>query len=100
MGSNTGVKYDGEKPRFDLVPARAELEVVKVLTYGAAKYGANNWSQLEDLESRYLAAALRHISAHRRGEKIDPESGLPHLAHAATSLMFVMENSFIEPLTK
>jgi hypothetical protein len=26
-----------------------------------------------------------------RGEAIDPESGLPHLAHALTSLAFLVE---------
>jgi hypothetical protein len=86
-----GRKDDTGKPRFDLMPAAAELKIAEVLEYGARKYAPDNWRKVENPESRYLAAALRHINAWRRGESRDPESGLSHLAHAATSLMFVME---------
>jgi hypothetical protein len=37
------------------------------------------------------AAALRHLIRWWRGEKIDPDSGLPHLAHAACSIFFLLE---------
>lgn len=86
-----GRKDDAGKPRFDLMPAEAELKIAQVLEYGARKYAPNNWRKVGNPEARYLAAALRHINAWRRGESRDPESGLSHLAHAATSLMFVME---------
>jgi hypothetical protein len=86
-----GRKYDTGKARFDLMPATAELKIAEVLRYGAFKYAPDNWRKVENPEARYLAAALRHINAWRRGESRDPESGLSHLAHAATSLMFVME---------
>jgi hypothetical protein len=86
-----GRKYDAGKARFDLMPATAELKIAGVLKYGACKYAPDNWRKVENPEARYLAAALRHINAWRRGEKRDPESGLSHLAHAATSLMFVIE---------
>jgi hypothetical protein len=86
-----GRKDDAGKPRFDLMPAVAELKIAEVLEYGARKYAPDNWRKVDNPEARYLAAALRHINAWRKGERRDPESGLSHLAHAATSLMFVME---------
>ena len=88
----TGIKHDGAKPRYDLIPFRALDEVAKVLTFGAKKYPPHNWKTLTDLESRYLAASLRHISAEMQGERTDDESGLSHLAHAITCLMFVIEH--------
>lgn len=84
-----GKKYDAGKDRWDLLPLGPVEDVVKILTFGAKKYEPNSWQQLEDAENRYFAAALRHLAAWRRGEKTDPESGLPHLAHAMTNLVFL-----------
>jgi len=86
-----GVKHDTDKPRFDLIPPRAEEMLAKVLTFGANKYAPGNWQHVPDAENRYIAAALRHINAHRLGEHSDPETGLSHLAHAMCCLAFVIE---------
>lgn len=87
----TGSKHDSGKPLMGAVPPNALLAVAKVLTFGAEKYGRDNWRQVENAETRYLDAALRHINAHQRGEAVDPESGESHLAHAVCSLMFMLE---------
>ena len=86
-----GTKHDSKKPRYDLIPTHAEKQVVDVLTFGAEKYGAENWRDVDNYEARYIAAAMRHIAAHRSGEKIDNESGVNHLAHAVCSLMFILD---------
>lgn len=86
-----GKKFDGEKPRLDLIPPYIEEEVGKVLEFGARKYAPDNWRKVEDLRSRYLAAAHRHINALKKGETNDPESGLHHGAHAICCLMFLSE---------
>lgn len=86
-----GQKHDQGKARCDLLPPHAVLEVAKVLTFGAVKYAPNNWRKVPDALDRYLAAALRHQLAYMTGELNDPESGLPHLAHAACCLMFILE---------
>jgi hypothetical protein len=87
-----GVKYDQDKLTYTLLPPNALEAVVRVLMYGANKYpSADNWRKVPNARTRYLNAALRHIWAAVRGEHLDPESGLPHLAHAATSLLFVLE---------
>ena len=86
-----GVKHDAEKARVDLLPWDAVIACAEVLTHGAAKYGDENWRSVPNGKRRYLAASLRHVIAYARGEWLDRESGLPHLAHALTSLMFVFE---------
>ena len=85
-----GRKDDAGKPRWSLIPTQALEDVVKVLTYGARKYGDDNWREVEDGPRRYYDAAMRHVVAHRQGIRLDDESGLPHLAHAVASLLFIM----------
>lgn len=88
-------KDDAQKPSFSLVPQVALLAVARIMTFGAAKYGRLNWKQPDDhpvpRPSRLLDAAQRHINAHLRGEAIDADSGEPHLAHAAASIMMALE---------
>lgn len=86
-------KYDAGKARWDLLPLRSLSAVVDVLTYGAAKYEPENWRTVPDARARYTAAAMRHLVAWQLGEASDPESGLPHLAHASCCLLFLGELS-------
>lgn len=88
--NNVGRKYDQEKNRLDLVEPEFIESVGKVLTFGAQKYEPNNWQGVEDAEDRYYAAAMRHLMAYRRGEKVDSESGLSHLEHLACNVMFLL----------
>lgn len=69
----------------------AAKSVVAVLEHGRNKYSADGWRSVPEPRRRYFAAAFRHLIAWRRGEKIDPESGLPHLAHAICCAMFLLE---------
>ena len=87
----TGIKYDSTKPKMNLLPPKAIMEIAKVLTFGAEKYDAENWRKLDDLQNRYTAGALRHIFAHMDGEELDPETNLSHLAHAMCCLLFKLE---------
>lgn len=86
-----GVKGDAHKPRFELLPPHALETVASVLAHGAAKYSDDNWRRVEGGYGRYIAAALRHVYARMKGERLDPESGMPHLAHAVCSVLFAME---------
>lgn len=88
--NSVGKKNDDGKLRFDLLPPEFEEAVTEVLTYGAKKYGENNWKQVENATERYYAALRRHLNAWRQGEISDPESGLDHLAHVATNVLFLM----------
>jgi hypothetical protein len=90
VGQEQGLKYDNDKLRWDLLPIAEVEEVVKILTFGAKKYAPNNWQLVNNAKERYYAAIMRHMVAYRKGELIDPESGLPHLAHAMCNIMFLM----------
>lgn len=90
MTTETFVKYDSEKPRAELIPPKALMEIIKVLTYGAQKYSAGNYIKDGATYSRYYAAALRHMLQWQTLEDTDPETGLSHIAHAATNLIFLL----------
>jgi hypothetical protein len=86
-----GVKLDGEKNRLDLLPFLALQKTGEVLTHGAQKYSPDNWRKVDGWRWRYLGALLRHVFAWQLGQKRDPESGRPHLAHAACCVLFLLE---------
>lgn len=83
-------KNDQDKPDFTLIPQEALLEVSKVFTFGAKKYGRFNYSNATT-RSRYIAAALRHINQYLRNEDLDDETSISHLAHATASLMMGLD---------
>lgn len=85
-----GTKLDKGKPRWSLVPTGVMRDIVAVLEFGARKYSVNNWMKVDNPGTRYYDAAMRHIDARADGEKLDKDSGLPHLAHAVCCLMFLM----------
>ena len=91
--SLNGRKFDSDKLRYDLIPPVIDEELAKILTYGAKKYGENNWQSLENFNNRYYAALRRHIEAWRNGEDIDEESGEHHLSHALTNIAFLVWNN-------
>lgn len=84
-----GMKFDGDKPRMDLIDRAAMEELGYVLGFGAKKYAAHNWRKGINY-SRLVGAALRHIHAFNDGEDKDPESGYSHIGHAMCCLMFLM----------
>ena len=88
-GSGKDDRADG-KPRWELIPLDAVEEIVKVYTMGAEKYAPNAWKDIPDAYDRYKAALLRHITAYDKGERLDKESGLSHLAHAAWNAIAIL----------
>jgi hypothetical protein len=75
---------------WTLFPFDGAEEIVRVLEDGARKYARDNWRKVPEATTRYRAAALRHLIADARGERLDPETGRPHLAHAGCCLLFVL----------
>ena len=83
-------KYDGDKAPITMIPRSAIEAEAMVMKFGAAKYGRDNWRKGMD-HTRLLDAAMRHILAVADGEDLDPESGLPHEAHARCCLAMLIE---------
>jgi len=89
-----GAKDDNEKVRMELIDMdfpRALEAIGKIATHGAAKYSDGGWLKVSKAEARYQGAMRRHLIKHNRGEIIDPEFGLTHLAHAAWNAMAILE---------
>ena len=87
-----GIKNDDSKVRLDLLSTKAMVEMAKVMTFGANKYGTQNWRK-GLAWSRVYAAIQRHLTAWNDGETEDPETGINHLAHAGCGIMFLLEYS-------
>ncbi len=94
-----GVKHDGEKDRFDLIPAEFVGAVAKILTFGASKYGDRNW-ELGMRWGRPFAACMRHLwcwwgNSGKTSKSflfgdLDDETGWSHLWHAAACICFLV----------
>ncbi len=95
---STAIKFDSGKTDWSLMPFEAVEEINKVLEFGAKKYNEGqttrehwNWAKGEGLGiPRVLSAIFRHLFAFSRGEKLDPESGLSHIAHAGCGIIFIL----------
>ena len=90
-GSTDTAKDDKGKLRISLVPPAIITAIAKIRDYGNKKYHApQNWRSV-DIE-RYHEAFLRHVlAAWEDIDAVDPESGFPHLWHAACNLAFILE---------
>lgn len=81
----SGARFNTGKPDYSLIPLCTLEDEARVWAYGKQKYAAWNWAKGMDW-SVPLACLMRHMAAWQRGEEVDPESGLPHLAHAMCNL--------------
>lgn len=88
-----GLRYNAGKPRYDLLPADALDELVKVFTRGAEKYAPRNWEKGMAWSETCFAALQRHAWKWQAGEDIDPETGCQHMAHAAWNALALVAYS-------
>lgn len=82
--------FKDDKLRWDLLPMEEIEDIVRVYHAGAKKYGPNNWQNLEDGFERYRAACARHIMAYMKGERMDDETNVHHLAAAAWNVIAML----------
>jgi len=86
---DVGRKDDEGKLRYDLVDPYALEQLVKVLTFGAKKYGDRNWEKGIKF-GRVFGACMRHLWRWWSGKGADKETGLSPLAHAMCCIMFLL----------
>lgn len=84
-----GRKDDKDKTRYDLLPPHALEYLAQVFTVGAEKYGERNWEK-GITWGRIFGAIMRHLWAFWRGENLDKETKIPHLAHAACGCFMLL----------
>lgn len=85
--SPVGLRFNKGKVRWDLVDPTAVEGIAKVLDFGTIKYTAENWRKGLSWKAT-LRSLESHLQALKRGEDIDPESGLPHIDHLGCNWMF------------
>lgn len=81
-------RFNKGKPQYSLFEMSTLEPCIKVLEFGAEKYGRCNWKKgLPTLH--LLDSLLRHIIAYKEGEDKDKESGINHLGHIMCNVMFL-----------
>lgn len=83
-------KAKAHKPRPELLPPIALLQVADVMRFGASKYGARSYAEGASTD-RLMGSALRHLLSFQASIDIDEESSLPHLAHAAANILIMLD---------
>lgn len=88
---DTRATSEGKAP-MHMIPWGVMEQVARALAQGAGRYGERNWRVDPIKASTYEASTCRHVHlAWACGEDLDPDSGLPHLAHAIAGLMIVLD---------
>jgi Domain of unknown function (DUF5664) len=80
-----------DKLPLHLWPETATILGSLGLLDGALKYGRSNYRAVGIRASIYFDATRRHLNAWFEGEEPDPDSGLPHLAHALACLAILVD---------
>lgn len=81
----SGARFNASKPDFSLIPLHTLEDEARVWEHGKKKYAAWNWAKGMPWSVPF-ACIQRHLAAWQRGEDLDPESGLPHMAHVACNV--------------
>jgi hypothetical protein len=87
-----GAKLDDGKNQAGILLdfSNALMAVAEIGTFGANKYTRGGWQSVPEGKQRYTDAMMRHLFKMQK-EKLDPDSGLPHLAHFVWNAMAVLE---------
>lgn len=91
VGINPKDLTGSAKPPLGLIPGSVLIYIAVALANGAKKYGPFNWRSSKIQEVYYIDAAMRHLVQYLDGQDLDPDSGLPHLAHAMASLAVLVD---------
>ena len=95
---DTASKSDQGKTMLAYIPGEALVQMGRVMTHGADKYGAFNYTKGHK-STQLISAALRHIigdvgnPGYLMGNDTDKDSGLLHLAHAMANLAMLIQQT-------
>ena len=76
---------------WSVMPRWVALQVGRVMSVGAAKYGAFNYRETPIAASTYQDALERHLALWFDGEDNDAETGVSHLASAIASCTLLLD---------
>jgi len=76
---------------WSVMPRWVVLQVGRVMSVGAAKYGAFNYRETPIAASTYQDALERHLALWFDGEDNDAETGVSHLASAIASCTLLLD---------
>jgi len=86
----TGKGDLSNKPHLAYLDPHLEYEMGMGMTYGAQKHGWNNNRILGVEASQYILDSIkRHLNAYLRGEEVDIESKVNHLACVMNNVHFL-----------
>ena len=77
-----GLRYDSNKPRYDLIPPDALDALATLYLEGAKKYDERNWERGMKW-GKVFGPLMRHAWAFWRGDRYDKETGTHHMISAA-----------------
>jgi len=82
-------RYNEGKVDWSQVDLTLLEPMIRVLMYGEKKYHKYNWKKGAPI-SELIGCLMRHLTSFMDGEDIDKESGQPHLGHAMSNLMMMI----------
>jgi hypothetical protein len=89
--ANPKDRLGARKVPLGLCSPTATVQWARVMANGADKYGEFNWRAKKVKLTVYADAISRHNLAVQCGEDVDPESGLPHLAHVMACASIILD---------
>ncbi len=88
-----GVEGKGDlstKPHLAYLDPHLEYEAGMGMRYGATKHGWNNHRKMGPEAAQHILDSLkRHLNSYLRGEQIDPETNVNHLACMVNNINFL-----------
>lgn len=89
MNKERGSRFNQGKLRWSLVHFKSLEPLVRVLEFGAKKYGDYNWQKGLD-RKEILESMMRHMTDLMDGNEYDEESKIHHIGHILCNGMFYM----------
>ena len=91
-----GIKYDADKPRFDLIPVYPLFKLAELYAAGAKKYGNRQWEGGMNV-TRLWRALMSHALKYSAGENDDAQLKTHHLSMVMWYCCAILEIEITHP---